>query len=118
MKLENGKLFFDSGREFSPVCGVVGLCVDETPESASGQIYSGYDDDCFIEKEPKHTGYAFMSSVEAVELADFMVERWSAFRERHAAPLQALSKDQADRLRGDLAAVAAAFGQLAEDLKK
>jgi len=90
MKIENNKLVFDSGREFVVNMHIIGLRVDgDDPklfdESA---VFGGYDEsfktpEMFYDAECATDSDA-LSHAECVELADFMVAQWAAFRERHA----------------------------------
>jgi len=58
------ELFFSSGRGILANCGIVGLGPD-------GRLYGGYDN-------PLSNN---LTNVERTELADYMIARWTKFKE-------------------------------------
>lgn len=114
MKLENSTLVFDSGRRLDAPFDMIGL--DVTLRTDYGSLLGGGQDTTYPIVDPTDPESTLwhpdaFTAAECVDLADFMIERWAAFRAMHAPPLAALSNDEADRVRGDLAAVSAAFRQ-------
>lgn len=77
MKIENGKIVFSSGRERYAHRGIVGL-------DPRGEITQGYDGgfwspdipDIDIHDDP-------LTDADLVELADYMIARWTEFRGAH-----------------------------------
>jgi len=109
MKIENNKLVFDSGRTFDRHSTIVGLAVGDALEYETREVFSGYDStfDTLSDPNDETFGTRELSDAECVELADFMVAQWAAFRERHANPANA-----ADIVRGAGALSVSDFGAL------
>lgn len=87
MKIENGTLVFDSGRRLDAPFNMIGLDVTLNPNF--GPLIGGGHDTYYPiidPADPEHNEWhpdAF-TAAECVDLADFMIERWKAFRDMHA----------------------------------
>jgi len=67
---------FESGRYRPANCGIIGI--DENLSVSQGYDGDFYDDDTEEYQEEK------LSKEDLKELADFMIERWSKFKEKHS----------------------------------
>lgn len=78
MKIERGKVVFSSGRERHCNCGIIGLGPDgSVSEGYDGSLWSSAFPDSEIHDAP-------LTDDDLIELADFMIARWTEFRERAA----------------------------------
>jgi hypothetical protein len=76
MAVDDGRrIKFSSGRVLEPYAGVVGL-------SADGYVYGGYDDQFWDGKPDPWDAPQNLDAADMVELADAMIERWRAFKQR------------------------------------
>jgi hypothetical protein len=67
-KVENGELFFSSGKVVKAYAGVIGLSPD------CERAYGGYDQDIHEENDE-------LTSDEKIELADYMIGQWQKFKD-------------------------------------
>jgi len=67
-KVENGKLFFSSGRVANAYAGVVGLSAN------CDDVFGGYDDEINDE-------LGELTQDEKTELADYMIGQWQKFKD-------------------------------------
>lgn len=75
MILTNNEAIFDSGQSRYANGGIIGLGPDlEVSEGYDGCFYSG---DSWLSKKDS------LSKEDLLELADFMIERWSQFKKKH-----------------------------------
>lgn len=84
MKLIDGKMVFDSGRVLDPPFCQISL--DVTLEGEYGAVLGGGHDESYHVYDPDYSynQTQALKPAECVDLADFMIERWAAFRDMHA----------------------------------
>jgi hypothetical protein len=62
-----------SGRTFNANCGIIGIDPD-------GDISEGYDGGIDVRADPEKWTGSDLSQEERIELADYMIRRWEAFK--------------------------------------
>lgn len=73
-------LELSSGRQFDPIAWTIGINVDGSVHDGT-EVTSGHDETIFSDPDP-HPHPEDWTVAERLELAEYMVERWSAFRAR------------------------------------
>jgi hypothetical protein len=76
VKIENGKVIFSSGRVRNAYRGIIGL-------SPEGDVTEGYDGGFWTSDIPDSDIHDDpLTQADLVELADFMIARWTEFKLR------------------------------------
>jgi len=82
MKAIKGKLIFSTGKVMHANCGIIGLSASNEVDY-SRSVFVGYDDHIPLPEENWVKEKDRLTSEECVELANEMLNRWIAFRDRY-----------------------------------
>lgn len=86
---------FSTGKEIKAFMSIVGICHDlDVSFGSDDSLSTPHDARCAEDADANN--YSEVTSSECIELADIMIERWTKFKQKHAALVEQVSSEKKD----------------------